>query len=154
MNENSRLIEEACALWHEWFDDNDDHDYSEKEPSDIEYFIGCMLYNQFAFEKAISTMKTMDIGGDFIAAAQESYAQVQALLKAIEVKDDFEAIDLLQDHIHRALALYSGDRMALYLINRLAGHIDTLEKIYKGKIDKREVNFEKLANKSSIYKGL
>lgn len=154
MNDNEKLIEEACALWHTWFDDSDEHDYSEKEPSDIEYFIGCMLYNQFAFEKAISTMKTMDIGGDFIVACEESYAEVQALLNQIEVKDDLEAIDLLQDHIHRSQSRYSGDRMALYLINRLAGHIDTLEKIYKGKIDKREVNFEKLANKSSIYKGL
>jgi len=96
MNNNEKLIEEACAIWHAWFDDSDEHDYSEKEPSDIEYFIGCMLYNQFAFEKAISTMKEMDIGLDFLDATGASYGEVKALLTQIEVKDDFEAIDLLQ----------------------------------------------------------
>ncbi len=154
MNENEKLIEEACAIWHAWFDDSDEHDYSEKEPSDIEYFIGCMLYNQFAFEKAISTMKEMDIGLDFLDATGASYGDVKALLTQIEVKDDFEAIDLLQSHIRRAIQRYEGDRMALYLINRLAGHINTLEQIYKGKVDRREVDFEKLAKKSDIYKGL
>ncbi len=154
MNENEKLIEEACAIWHAWFDESDEHDYSEKEPSDIEYFIGCMLYNQFAFEKAISTMKEMDIGLDFLDATGASYGDVKALLTQIEVKDDFEAIDLLQSHIRRAIKRYEGDRMALYLINRLAGHINTLEQIYKGKVDRREVDFEKLAKKSDIYKGL
>ncbi len=154
MNDNEKLIEEACAIWHAWFDDSDEHDYSEKEPSDIEYFIGCMLYNQFAFEKAISTMKEMDIGLDFLDATGASYGDVKALLTQIEVKDDFEAIDLLQSHIRRAIKRYEGDRMALYLINRLAGHINTLEQIYKGKVDRRDVDFEKLANKTNIYKGL
>lgn len=154
MNENERLIEEACAIWHAWFDDNDAHDYSEKEPSDIEYFIGCMLYNQFAFEKAISTMQTMDIGMDFLDATGASYTEVKGLLTQIKVENDLEAVDLLQQHIAKAMALYDGDRMALYLINRLAGHINTLEKIYRGKVDRRDVDFEKMANKSNIYKGL
>lgn len=154
MNENEKLIEEACAFWHAWFDDNEEHDYSEKEPSDIEYFIGCMLYNQFAFEKAINTMKEMDIGQDFLDAADASYGEVKALLTKIEVKDDLEAIALLQQHIKKATALYEGDRMALYLVNRLAGHINTLENIYRGKVDRRDVDFEKLAQKTNIYKGM
>ncbi len=153
MNKNEKLIEEACDVWHKWFDDNDDHDYSEKEPSDIEYFMGCMLYNQFAFEKAISTMQKMDIGLDFLDATGDSYGEVKNLLTQIDVKDDLEAVELLQSHIHRAEALYEGDRMALYLVNRLAGHINSLEKIYRGKIDRRDVDFEKLANKQTpIYK--
>ncbi|MGB6019651.1 MAG: hypothetical protein WBF77_08640 [Sulfurimonadaceae bacterium] len=152
MTENEKLIEKACAVWHAWFDD-DAHDYSEKEPSDIEYFIGCMLYNQFAFEKAISTMKTMDIGMDFLVACEESYDEVHNLLMQIEVKDDLEAVMLLQDHIAKAVKRYDGDRMALYLVNRLAGHINTLERIYRGKIDRRDVDFERLANKQTpIYK--
>ncbi len=154
MNDNEKLIEQACAVWHAWFDESDEHDYSEKEPSDIEYFIGCMLYNQFAFEKAISTMKTMDIGVDFLDASGKSYAEVKSLLGQIEVENDIEAVELIQQHIKKAMALYDGDRMALYLINRLAGHINTLEKIYRGKVDRRDVDFEKMANKSNIYKGV
>ncbi|MEN8147364.1 MAG: hypothetical protein ABFR02_07080 [Campylobacterota bacterium] len=154
MNENEKLIEQACAVWHNWFDDSDEHDYSEKEPSDIEYFIGCMLYNQFAFEKAISTMQTMDIGQDFLDASGNSYKEVNALLKQLDVKDDLEAIDLLQDHIAKAMKRYDGDRMALYLVNRLAGHINTLENIYRGKVDRRDVDFEKMAKKSDTYKGI
>ena len=153
MTDNARLIEEACEVWHKWFDDSDEHDYSEKEPSDIEYFMGCMLYNQFAFEKAISTMQKMDIGLDFLDATGDSYGEVKNLLTQIDVKDDLEAVELLQSHIRRAEALYEGDRMALYLVNRLAGHINSLEKIYRGKIDRRDVDFERLANKETpIYK--
>jgi len=151
---NEDLILKACDMLHEWFDDNDEHDYSEKEPSDIEYFVGCMLYNHFKFEKAITTMQTMDIGLDFIEAGESCYVEALYSIKQIEVKDDLEAIDLLQDHIHRALGLYGSDKMALYLVERLAGHINTLEKIYKGKVDRRTVDFEKLANKSTIYKGM
>ena len=154
MNENEKLIEQACDVWHKWFDDSDEHDYSEKEPSDIEYFMGCMLYNQFAFEKAISTMQKMDIGLDFLDATGDSYGEVKNLLTQIEVENDLEAVDLLQQHIARSMALYGEDRMALYLINRLAGHINTLEKIYRGKIDRRDVDFEKMANKSETYKGI
>ena len=153
MNENEKLIEQACVVWHQWFDDSDEHDYSEKEPSDIEYFMGCMLYNHFAFEKAISTMQTMDIGLDFLDATGNSYGEVKALIMQIDVKDDLEAIDLLQDHIAKAMKRYDGDRMALYLVNRLAGHINSLEKIYGGKVDRRDVDFERLANKETpIYK--
>ncbi len=150
---NEQLIEEACSIWHDWFDDNDDNDYSEKEPSDVEYFMGCMLYNLFAFEKAISTMKTMDIGLDFLDATGNSYGEVKALLMQIETKDDLEKIALLQNHIAKAMKLYEGDRMALYLVNRLAGHINTLEAIYRGKVDRRDVDFERLSNQQApIYK--
>ena len=153
MNKNEELIEQACQVWHVWFDDNDDHDYSEKEPSDIEYFMGCMLYNLFAFEKAISTMKTMDIGLDFLDATGNSYSEVKALLTQIKTQDDFEKIDLLQNHIAKGMKRYEGDRMALYLVNRLAGHINTLEAIYRGKVDRRDVDFERLSNQQTpIYK--
>ena len=153
MKRNEQLIEEACEIWHAWFDANDEHDYSEKEPSDIEYFIGCMLYNQFAFEKAISTMKTMDIGLDFLDATGNSYGDVKALLTQIETKDDMEKLALLQDHIAKSIKRYEGDRMALYLINRLAGHINTLEAIYRGKVDRRDVDFERLSKQQApIYK--
>lgn len=153
MSKNMERVEAACKIWHEWFDENDAHDYSEKEPSDIEYFIGCMLYNQFAFEKAISTMKTMDIGLDFLDATGKSYQEVKRLLTEIEVRDDLEAIELLQKHIQRAMTLYEGDRMALYLIHRLAGHINTLEAIYRGKVDRRDVDFERLSKmQAPIYK--
>ena len=145
------LIEKACTLWHEWFKD-EDHDYSEREDSDVEYFIGVLLYNQFAFEKALSTMKTMDVAYDFIQACDESYYEVRGLLAQLKVHDDMEALALLQQHIRKSIEKYrvGGD---LYLLNRLAGHINTLEGIYDDRIKADEVDFERLSKQQhQIYK--
>jgi len=151
MNENEKLIEKACDIWHEWFKD-EEHDYSERDDSDVEYFIGVMLYNQFAFEKALSTMKTMDIAVDFLQACEGSYDEVRDLLSRLKVKDDAEALALLQQHIRNAIDKYrvGGD---LYLLNRLAGHINTLDGIYKNEIKADEVDFERLSKQQQqIYK--
>ena len=151
MTENEMLIEKACTLWHEWFKD-EDHDYSEREDSDVEYFIGVLLYNQFAFEKALSTMKTMDVAYDFIQACDESYYEVRGLLAQLKVHDDMEALALLQQHIRKSIEKYrvGGD---LYLLNRLAGHINTLEGIYDDRIKADEVDFERLSKQQhQIYK--
>ena len=150
MTENEILIEKACDLWHEWFKD-EEHDYSEREDSDVEYFVGVLLYNQFAFEKALSTMKTMDVAFDFIQACGESYDEVRELLARLKVCDDIESLALLQGHIQRSLGRYS--RPECYLLNRLAGHINTLEAIYKDEIDVKKIDFERLSNQGNqIYK--
>ena len=151
MTENEILIDKACSVWHEWFKD-EEHDYSEREDSDVEYFIGVLLYNQFAFEKALSTMKTMDVASDFIQACEESYDEVRGILAQLKVHDDAEALAILQQHIQKSIDRYrvGGD---LYLLNRLAGHINTLDKIYKDEIRAEEVDFERLAKQSTqIYK--
>ena len=151
MTENEILIDRACSVWHEWFKD-EEHNYSEREDSDVEYFIGVLLYNQFAFEKALSTMKTMDVAYDFIQACEESYDEVRGILAQLKVHDDAEALEILQRHIQKSIDKYrvGGD---LYLLNRLAGHINTLDKIYKDEIKAKEVDFERLAKQSTqIYK--
>lgn len=53
-------IQEALDIWHKHFED-EENQYTEFESSDIEYFVGCMLYNHFAFSKALENLKTMDL---------------------------------------------------------------------------------------------
>ena len=149
MNENKNKIEKACSLWHTWFED-DSHDYSESEASDVEYFVGVMLYNHFAFSKALSTMKTMDVGLDFKNAAGSAYVEVYELLGSIKSDDELELLILLQDHIKRSLEKYSSDRMACYLLDRLNNHIKTLAGLYAGKLDKRDIDFERMAIKQGL----
>jgi len=152
MTENDILIEKACQVWHEWFKD-EDHDYSEREDSDVEYFIGVLLYNLFAFEKALSTMKTMDLAHDFILACEGSYDEVRGLLAQLKVHDDAEALAILQQHIRKSIEKYKEESGDLYLLNRLAGHINTLEGIYKDEINADEVDFERLSKQHhQIYK--
>ena len=47
-------IKIVLNMWHEHFE-NEEHHYSEFEKSDIEYFVACLLYNHFAFSKALDT---------------------------------------------------------------------------------------------------
>ena len=147
MNENK--IEKACSLWHTWFED-DSHDYSESEASDVEYFVGVMLYNHFAFSKALSTMKTMDVGLDFKNAAGSAYLEVYDLIGSIKSDDELELLALLQNHIKQALEKYENDRMACYLLDRLSNHIKTLAGLYAGKLDKRDIDFERMAMKQGL----
>ena len=149
MSEKEKKIEQACTIWHTWFED-DTHDYSESEASDVEYFIGVMMYNHFAFSKALSTMQTMDIGLDFKQAADSSYVEVYDLIGSIKSDDELELLVLLQNHIKQALEKYGNDRMACYLLDRLNNHIKTLAEIYAGKIDTRDVNFERNAMKHGL----
>ena len=152
MTENEKLIENACTLFHEWFKD-ESHDYSEREDSDVEYFVGCMLYNRFAFSKAISTMQTMDVGIDFIMAAEEQYELAAKELELIETDDELVKLALLQEHIQASLDKYSSDRMACYLLLRLKNHIDSLAAIYNSEIDANDVDFERMSKQQNpIYK--
>jgi len=149
MTENEQKVKEACTLWHTWFED-ESHDYSESEASDVEYFVGVMMYNHFAFSKALSTRKTMDIGLDFKQAAGSSYVEVYDLIGSIKSDDELYLLALLQNHIEQALEKYGSDKMACYLIERLKNHIKTLASIYAGKVDTRDVDFERNAMKHGL----
>lgn len=151
MNDNDEKIEKACTLFHKHFED-EANDYSEREESDVEYFVGVMMYNLFAFSKALSTMKTMDVGADFIQASGAIYNEALELIGTIKSDDELELLALLQNHINHALEKYGDDRMSCYLLNRLDGHIKTLEGIYADEIKVKNVDFEKEAENKKFHK--
>jgi len=130
--------DKALKIWHEYFS-NEDKQYSEFEDSDIEYFVGCMLYNHFAFSKALATMKTMDLSYDFLMACGDSYDEVKKLIETIEFDDELKKLEFLQNFIDEARSKYGSDE--LYLLDRLKMHIDNLAKIYEGEITPQKVDF-------------
>ncbi len=142
MSENEQKIEKACALLHRCFED-EANDYSEREDSDVEYFVGVIMYNLFGFSKALSTMKTMDVGSDFSQAAGKTYIEVCELIDTIKSDDELELLALLQNHIARAIEKYNADPMSCYLLNRLKNHINTLAGIYSGEVSTHNVNFDR-----------
>lgn len=133
------LVEKALNIWHEFFKDEQKH-YSEFESSDIEYFIGCMLYNHFKFSKALDTMKTMDLSYDFLVACENSYDEVDALIKSIDIKEETEKLKFLQEFIAESINKYSNDE--LYLLNRLSYHIDAMALRYEKNVDAQKVDFQ------------
>lgn len=137
MNEKIRKVLE---IWHEHFAD-EANQYSEYEESDIEYFVGCMLYNRFAFSKALETMKTMDLSYDFLQASGDSYDEVKTLIDSIEFSSEEEKLDFLLEFIAEARAKYTPSE--LYLLNRLYNHIITLQNIYEGVVEAKQVDFLK-----------
>ena len=132
-------IEKILTLWHKHFE-NPERQYSEYEPSDIEYFVGCMLYNHFAFSKALANLKTMDLSYDFLSECGDEYDEIQAIIKEIVFDSEEEALAFLQNYIAESRAKYSPSE--LYLLNRLHKHITTLADIYAGKLDVDHVDFQ------------
>lgn len=108
-------------IWHKHFLD-EDRQYSEFEDSDIEYFVGCMLYNHFNFTHALDTMKTIDLSYDFLSECGYEYDEITSIIKSIDIEDEEQKIAFLQEFIKESQAKYSSD--ALYLLNRLAFHVD------------------------------
>jgi len=131
-------IDDVLKIWHEYFG-NEDKQYSEFESSDIEYFVGCMLYNHFAFSKALPTMKTMDLSYDFLSACGDEYDQIKQMIESIEFDDEFKKLEFLQAFIATSRAKYNSDE--LYLLDRLKMHIDNLAQIYGGEITPQKVEF-------------
>ena len=130
----------ALKIWHEYFS-NEDKQYSEFESSDVEYFVGCMLYNHFAFSKALPTMKTMDLSYDFLSACGDEYDEIKQMIESIEFDDEMQKLEFLQNFIDESRAKYTSDE--LYLLDRLKMHIDNLEKIYNKEIIPQKVEFVK-----------
>jgi hypothetical protein len=142
VTEPEQKIEKACALLHTHFED-EAHAYAEHEDSDVEYFVGVIMYNHFGFSKALATMKTMDVGSDFIKAAGKRYIEVCELIDSVKSNDELELLALLQNHIKRSLKKYESDPMSCYLLNRLGNHVSNLAGIYAGDVNVDAVDFAK-----------
>ena len=136
MNEK---LEKILTIWHEHFK-NEENQYSEFESSDIEYFTGCMLYNHFAFSKALDTMKTMDLSYDFLNACSDEYDEIRRMIESIDFDDELTKLEFLQSYIRAAKLKYSGDE--LYLLNRLAYHIDAMAERYNKGVNAEHIDFQ------------
>jgi hypothetical protein len=135
----NKKTEKILNIWHKHFSDKK-HQYSEFESSDIEYFVGCLLYNHFTFSKALNTMKTMDLSYDFLVECGDEYNDIMVIIKSIEFDDEFEKLEFLQNFIKESQAKYSADE--LYLLNRLKSHIETLTQIYSNEKEVQDIKFE------------
>jgi hypothetical protein len=125
-------------MWHEHFS-NKEHQYSEFEKSDIEYFVGCLLYNHFKFSKALDTMKTMDLSYDFISECGNEYDEVLAIVETINYDDELEALEVLQNFISESIAKYNADES--YLLKRMQNHINAMAERYNTGQDTKGVVF-------------
>lgn len=132
-------VEKILEIWHKHFSD-EAKQYSEFENSDIEYFVGCLLYNHFAFSKALDTMKTMDLSYDFLSACDEEYDEIIEIIKSITFDDELQKLAFLQEYIKNAKKKYS--RGELYLLNRLDSHAESMATRYKEGIEAQKVIFE------------
>jgi len=130
--------DKILTIWHKHFEE-EDKQYSEFEHSDIEYFVGCMLYNHFAFSKALENLKTMDLSYDFLESCGDEYDEIMALVKSIEFESEEEKLKFLQAYIQESRSKYTASE--LYLLNRLQNHIQTLADIYSGEKDVEPVDF-------------
>lgn len=135
-----KRVEKVLNILHKHFED-EDKQYSEYESSDIEYFVGCMLYNHFAFSKALENLKTMDLSYDFLSSfTDEEYDNVKKIIDGIEFEKEEQKLEFLQEYISEAKTKYSASE--LYLLNRIDGHVRSLKGIYDGLITPEKVVFE------------
>ncbi len=133
-----KKIQEVLELWHDFFKDVS-HQYSEFEDSDVEYFIGCMLYNHFDFEYALDTMKTIDLSYDFLSVVESNYDIVKQTIESIKFKDEAQKLVFLQTYLSEVKTLYSGDE--LYLLNRLSYHVNGIKQRQEENIKSKKVDF-------------
>ncbi|ADN09395.1 hypothetical protein [Sulfurimonas autotrophica] len=134
-----KRIEEVLHIWHTYFED-ENNQYSEYEPSDIEYFVGCMLYNHFAFSKALDNLKTMDLSYDFLSACGDEYDDIKEIIAAINFEDEQKALKFLQNYIQEAKAKYT--KSELYLLDRLEYHVNAMAQRYEKDVDVQRIDFE------------
>jgi len=132
-------IEKVLKIWHHHFD-NKEKQYSEFEPSDIEYFVGCMLYNHFHFSKALENLRTMDLSYDFLSSCDDEYDEVQALINSVFFEDELASLEFLQNFISQAKSKYT--RSELYLLNRLEYHVNAMAQRYMTGVDAVAVDFQ------------
>jgi len=134
-----RKIEKVLKIWHEYFAD-EDKQYSEFESSDIEYFVGCMLYNHFAFSKALENLKTMDLSYDFLSACGNEYDEIKAIIESLEFEDEKAKLVFLQKFIAESKLKYSASE--LYLLNRMEYHVNAMAQRYEEDVDVTRVDFQ------------
>jgi len=131
-------IQTVLDIWHKHFA-NEKYQYSEFESSDIEYFVGCLLYNHFAFSKALDTMKTMDLSYDFISECTQEYDEVMKIINSIQTSSELESLEILQNFISESKKKYTQDE--LYLLNRLEYHVNAMAQRYTQNVDAKPVKF-------------
>jgi len=134
-----KKVKEVLEIWHNYFSD-EEKQYSEFEDSDIEYFVGCMLYNHFKFKKALDTMKTIDLSYDFLSSCSDEYDEVKAIIESIEFDNDIDKLKFLQKYILESKAKYS--KSELYLLNRLDYHVNAMAQRYEKGVDVKKIVFE------------
>ena len=132
-------IEKILTNWHQHFS-NEDKQYSEFESSDIEYFVGCLLYNSFAFSKALDTLKTMDLSYDFIGECGDEYDEHMAIVSSIDFTTEEEKLEFLQSYIREAKEKYTEPE--LYLLNRLEFHVDAMAVRYSQNVNAAPIDFK------------
>jgi len=133
-------VKKVLEIWHKHFENEENH-YSEFEPSDVEYFVSCLLYNHFAFSKALDTMKTIDLSYDFISSCGDEYDGVLQSVKSINIENELQRLEFLQNFIQEAQSKYSEDE--LYLLNRMAYHVDGIAQRYGSDKNFSKVEFVK-----------
>ena len=136
MNEK---IEKILQIWHKHFLNEEFH-YSEFENSDIEYFVGCLLYNHFAFSKALENLKTIDLSYDFIESCGDEYDEIMAIVKSMDESDELKKLATLENFIKESKAKYTKDE--LYLLDRLDYHVSAMAQRYEQNVDAQRVDFQ------------
>ena len=133
-----QAISEMLDIWHKHYED-EEVQYSEFEHSDIEYFVGCMLYNHFAFSKAHHNLKTMDLSYDFLSSCGDEYEAIQEIINSINFESEEEALIYLQNYIQEAKTKYT--KPELYLLDRLDYHISAMAERYEKNVDVKHIDF-------------
>ncbi len=136
MNEK---IENILTTWHKHFED-EANQYSEFEPSDVEYFVGCMLYNHFAFSKAHHNLKTMDLSYDFLSSCGEYYEDFEKEIASINFENEEQALAFLQEYIQTSKTKYT--KQELYLLERMEYHVKAMAERYNKDVEVKKVDFE------------
>lgn len=132
-------VQEVLEIWHKHFL-AEENQYTEYESSDIEYFVGCMLYNHFAFSKALENLKTMDLSYDFLSnCGDNEYDEVKARIDSITFENEDDALAFLQNYIDEARAKYT--KSELYLLDRLKYHVDAMAVRYEKNVDVEHIDF-------------
>jgi endonuclease III len=143
-------VQKILEIWHKHFS-KEEKQYVGFEDSDIEYFVGCMLYNHFSFSKALQTMKTIDLSYDFLSACGDEYDEITAMIKTIGFNTEKEKLEFLQEFIKESIAKYSKDE--LYLLNRLKKHIDLMAERYEKDTEAKRVVFKRpIKNKNPLLR--
>jgi hypothetical protein len=133
-----KKINYILDTWHNRFSD-EIYQYSEFEHSDIEYFVGCLLYNKFNFSKALDTMKTIDLSYDFLKNCSNEYDEILQIINSIKFDSEVKSLEFLLSYIDEAKAKYTD--YELYLLNRFEYHIKGMAQRYYKDEEVQSVDF-------------
>ena len=132
-------ITNILTTWHKFFED-EENQYSEFEPSDIEYFVGCMLYNHFAFSKAHHNVKSIDLSYDFLSSCGDEYEDFKKIIESIDFANEVDALHFLQEYINESKEKYT--KPELYLLERLEYHVNAMAQRYEKDVTVKKIDFE------------